>query len=200
MFNQEDRGLTLQAGYNLRHPCRFLRPGAGHGFIQQQQTGLCRQCQPQFKQPPFPMRQIGCLDRAALSQPDPCQHRHCRLPQPVIGCGRPDHPEGIILPRYHRHRGVVCGREIHQNRGDLKRPANPLADTLMRRQPGDILTLQQDAPTIRGKTAVNLADKRGLARAVRPDEGVDFPRLNRQVNRTGRHQRTKGFLQPLQFQ
>src|SRR3546814_5164846 len=66
---------------------------------------------------------------------------------------------------------------------ELKRAAELPAEDLMRRQAGDVLVVQEDAPGIRLKEAGDNIEQGRLASAVGADQAGDraFPHLDRAV-------------------
>ena len=76
--------------------------------------------------------------------------------------------------RLHRQRDVVERGEIEEQRGDLERAGEPAQAALPRRQRRDVLAGEPDAAGLRGKLAGQLPDQRGLAGAVRADDGVQL--------------------------
>src|SRR5438477_12975972 len=61
----------------------------------------------------------------------------------------------------------------------------------MRRQSGDVLSEETDAPRCRQKIAGDAIEQRCLAGAVRTEHGAALARLNREVDRIQRNQRTE---------
>ena len=76
--------------------------------------------------------------------------------------------------RLHGERDVVQRGEIEEQRGDLERARQPELATAPARQRRDIAAVEANAPGVGHDLAGELADQRGLAGAVRADDGVQF--------------------------
>src|SRR6185312_1521390 len=76
--------------------------------------------------------------------------------------------------RLHRERDVVEHREVEKERGDLERAGEPEMAAPPRRQARDVGAGEADAAGIGRQLAAELGDERGLAGAVRADDGVQF--------------------------
>src|SRR4029077_5254765 len=85
-------------------------------------------------------------------------------------------PEAERMPgvRLDRERDIVERGEIGKQRRDLKRARQPKRAAAIDRKRRDISAVEMDAARVGRKLAGKLADQRGLARAVRPDDGVQL--------------------------
>ena len=73
-----------------------------------------------------------------------------------------------------RERDIVGGGEIGEQRGDLERARQAQRAAPPRRQARDVAAGELMRAAMRHEMAGELADQRGLAGAVRPDDGMDF--------------------------
>ena len=87
--------------------------------------------------------------------------------------------------RLHRERHVVERGEIVEQRGDLERAREPELAAPVDRQRGDVVAGEADAAGVRRDLAGELADQRGLAGAVRADDGVQLARRHRERDAVG---------------
>jgi hypothetical protein len=80
-------------------------------------------------------------------------------------------------------RDIVRGREIRQQRRDLERARQAKGAAPPCRQAGDVPAGEANGAGIRQHLPGELADQRGLAGAVRPDDRMQFARcdIQRQV-------------------
>ena len=76
--------------------------------------------------------------------------------------------------RLHGERNIVERGEIVEQRSDLERAREPELAAPVDRQGGDVMAVEADAAGIRRDLAGQFADQRGLAGAVRADDGVQF--------------------------
>src|SRR6202167_398415 len=68
---------------------------------------------------------------------------------------------------------VLQHGELGEDAGDLKGPADPVLEDLVRLGVGDVLAPQADLARVGGLVARDHVEQRGLARAVRADQAVD---------------------------
>src|SRR6516165_12541062 len=80
--------------------------------------------------------------------------------------------KGVTGMGLHGERHVVEDGEIEEQRGDLERAGEAELAAAVGRQGGHVAAFETDAPGIGGDLAGELADQRGLAGAVRADDGV----------------------------
>jgi hypothetical protein len=97
--------------------------------------------------------------------------------------------------RLHGKRHVVERAEVAIDAGDLERAREALARALRRRQAGDVLAREADVPRVGPQVARELADERGLACAVRPDDGVRLALAHLEAHAVGGGKRAEGLAQ-----
>ncbi len=78
----------------------------------------------------------------------------------------------VTRMRLHGERHVVEDGKIEEQRGDLERSSQAELAAAVGGQRRHVAAFEMDAPGVGGDLAGELADQRGLARAVRPDDGV----------------------------
>ncbi len=93
--------------------------------------------------------------------------------------------------RLHRQRHIVERGEIEKQRGDLERTREPERAAPMHRQRGDVATVKADRARVWCNLAGELSDQRGLAGAVRADDGMQLARRNGERDAVGGHNATE---------
>ena len=76
--------------------------------------------------------------------------------------------------RLHGERDIVEHREIEEQRGDLERAREAEMAAAPRRHARDVGVAEMNAAGIGDQRAAELGDERGLAGAVRADDGVQL--------------------------
>ena len=84
----------------------------------------------------------------------------------------------MALPRLHGERDIVERAVLDQQFGDLERTRDSPPHARGRRQAPDVVPVEMNVAGIGLYLAHELADERGLARAVGADERVDFARAH----------------------
>ena len=133
------------------------------------------------------MRQRAGRHIGAAAQAGQFQRRAGGLPQRRRRVRRPPEAEAVAAPRLHRHGHVLQRGEGLEHRGDLVRARQPAPHAPFDGHAGHVHAVQQHPAAVRPQLAAQLADQRGLARAVGADHGVQLarPHLQRQVVRDG---------------
>ena len=90
----------------------------------------------------------------------------------LLAAHRAPERQARAAARLHGKRKVVERRQRLEQPGDLVRAHQAAGDPLVRRQPGDVLALEQDPAAVRQQRARQLVDQAGLAGAVRAEQGV----------------------------
>src|SRR5205814_1712434 len=85
-------------------------------------------------------------------------------------------------PRLEGERDMLDGAQLLEEAGDLERARNPALRDLMRTQSSDIDAEEKDSTARRHEEAGQEVEEARLARAVRPNEGVDLPLAQSQVH------------------
>ncbi len=124
------------------------------------------------------MAQLRDGRAGAVAEPYPLQRGARRLAQLWLLAGVGPEAEGVAGMRLRRQRDIVGGGEVGQQRGDLERTRQPEPAAAVGRQPGDVLAGEANGAGMRQQLPGELADQRGLAGAVRPDDGVQFAAAN----------------------
>ena len=133
------------------------------------------------------MRQRAGRHIGAAAQAGQFQRRAGRFPQRRRRARRPPEAEAVAAPRLHRHGHVLQRGEGLEHRGDLVRARQPAPHAPFDGHAGHVHAVQQHPAAVRPQLAAELADQRGLARAVGADHGVQLarPHLQRQIVRDG---------------
>src|SRR4051794_26944224 len=75
-------------------------------------------------------------------------------------------------------RDIVGGGEVEQQRGDLERARKAERAAAIRRQESNVAAAERNAAGVRREMPGELTDQRGLASAVRADDGVQLARCD----------------------
>ena len=123
-----------------------------------------------------PWLRLATSDVGAAGEADARERRARRLAQLGLAARVAPEAEGVAGMRLHRERDVVERGEIEEQRGDLERAREPELAAAVGRQRGDVVAVETDAAGVGRDLAGELADQRGLAGAVRADDGVQLAR------------------------
>src|SRR5262249_10055007 len=110
------------------------------------------------------------------------------LAQRGLGARRPPEPEapsGVRLPGQGH---VVEGREVPEDARHLTRARQPAPGAMRRAESRDVLVGEANRARIGGEVARELADERGLARAVGADDRVRLAGRHVEVDAVARQQ------------
>ena len=92
---------------------------------------------------------------------------------------------------------VVEHGEIPEERGDLEGAGEAQSGAGVRRQPGDILAEEKNAPRRRRQCPADQVEERGLARGVRADQGTPLARIDGQIYRIDGGEAPEALGEPL---
>ncbi len=177
------------------HARRFGDAQSGHRLVEQQQLRFGGERDRELELALLAMAQFGRpARRRAGSSPTRVERGARRVAQlPFLARIAPE-TEGVTVMGLRRQRDIVERGEIGQQRGDLERARQPERAAPIGRQPGDVPAGEVDGAGIRQQLPGELADQRGLAGAVRPDDGVQFARARHRARdcRSRRCRRTGG--------
>ena len=178
----------------------FLCVHAGCRLVEQQQGGLRRECAGELQPPLLTECKIGrqfiALVRKIekLQRPVDLRPRAARAAQPAR--------EKMLTALF---AGILCNPEILPN-GQLseqayilERSRDPRGHAHMRRQMGDIVTIEDDAACGRWKQTAYEIDDRALARAVGTNEAEDFAARHGQIDAIDRANAAKMLGKSLQI-
>ena len=161
---------------------RFLRSHAGQRLIEQQQLGPGRQRQGDVELALRAVRQgasgpvenIVEADRPRQGERAVVQCRFRRAPAQAAEAGT-----GL---RLHGQQQIVEHRVLAEHAGDLEAARQAVPHAPVRRQGGQFDAVQRQAASVQRQQAGDQIDQRGLARAIRTDQRMDFARLDREVD------------------
>ena len=139
VLDQQDGQLTAQAFQQGHHVLGFVWPHAGHRLIEQQQLGLCGQCQAQLQLALFAVRQRAGNRVHTRTQSNPLGQR-CGLGVTLaLSAGRRPKPEAAAAAGLHRECDVVHHGQALEDAGNLVRTDQTDARALVHGHGGDIL-------------------------------------------------------------
>ena len=147
---------------------------AGHRLVKQQQLRFGRECDGKFELALFAVAEFGHRHVGAFREPYPRQRRLRRVAEWLLLARAGPEAEGMPVMGLGCERNVVGSRKVRQQTGDLERARQPEPAALIGRQPGDVAAGKMNRAGIRHQLPGQLADQRGLAGAVRADDGVQF--------------------------
>ena len=124
-----------------------------------------------------------------VAEPDARERGARRLAQFGLAARIAPEVERVAGVRLHGERDIVERGEIGKQRGDLERAREPELAAPVDRQRGDVVAGEADAAGIGRDLAGELADQRGLAGAVRPDDRMQL--AGRHVERDRRRRRPR---------
>ena len=114
---------------------------------------------------------------ARACQSDGGERGHGRLAQGRVAPRVSPEAERVAGMRLHRERDIVERGEIGKQRGDLERARQPEPAPAIGGKRGDVAAVEADAAAFGCNLAGQQPDQRGLAGAVRADDGVEFAAL-----------------------
>ena len=139
-------------------------------------------------------------DVRTLGQTDIGERRHRRIVQGGLRRSPAEHAKARARARLHRQRDILERRKAGKDRAHLKRSRQAELRARMRGQGGDVAPGELDDPRIRSDEPGNLIDQRGLAGAVRPDDGMQLARHDVERQVVGDDERAERLAQPFQVQ
>ena len=110
----------------------------------------------------------------AVGEADAGERGACGRAQLGLAARVAPEAEGVAGMGLDGESDVVQRREVEEQRGDLERAGEPERAAPPGRQGRDVPAGEDDAAGVRGDLAGELADQRGLAGAVRADDGVQL--------------------------
>src|SRR5215472_14927478 len=128
------------------------------------------------------MAEIGGDDVGAAGKPYTRERRTGGRAQLRFAARVAPEAKRVTRMRLHGERHVVEDGKIEEQRGDLERPRQTKLAAAVGGQRRHVAAFETDAPGVSGDLAGELADQRGLARAVRPDDGVKLALRNSERN------------------
>ena len=133
-----------------------------------------------------PWLRLATTRIGAVGEADARERRARRLAQLALAARVAPEAEGVAGVRLHGERHVVERREVEEQRGDLERAREPEAGCAARpAAPVMSLAGEADAAGVGRDLAGQLADQRGLAGAVRADDGVQLAARHRERDVVG---------------
>ncbi|MNQ47149.1 hypothetical protein D3C85_609840 [compost metagenome] len=201
MFNQQHGGAPPHGFDQFGQADGLVGPHARHGLVQQQHAGPGGQRQGKLHLALLAVRQGagGSPQQAGVDGAFPGQLARLLIQR---GLGRPRLPEAEAAARVGldgQHQ-VVQHAGLFEDIGDLVGPRQPGRHALVRIHAGNVAPSHGQRARIGGQRAGQQVNQRGLARAVRPDQGVDLARVQGQRHIVGGHQRAEPAHQPAGLQ
>ncbi len=196
MLYEQETSLAAQVEQEFDHALAFVRTHAGHGFVQQQQSGPGRQRNTHFKLTLLTMRHAAGVVIEPVAEPYPGSDggRFVVTPQ-FAACG-PKKAETGAVAGLDRQCYVVEHRQPSEYAGDLVGSDQPSVHAIMHRHSGDISSLEQDHTLVRRKFTRELTDERRLAGSVRTNQCVDLAWTHNDFGMIGGDQSAKSLHQP----
>ena len=165
----------------LRDAVDVLMPHARRRLVEQQHFRIERQRGGDLERA---LAAIGQFDRQPVGkrgQTDIGDQFHRPLVELVEHGGRAPEIQRAAAQALQRDAHVFQDRHVREHGGDLERAHQPKPGHFGWLQGGDVAAVENDAPARRAEELGQHIETRGLAGAVRTDQGMDGPALNAQV-------------------
>jgi hypothetical protein len=133
------------------------------------------------------MAEPGHQHIGTMGETDPVERGMRGIAQALLLARIGEEAERGAGMRLRRERDIVGGGEIEQQRGDLERACQAQRAAAIGRQIGDVAPRQRYGAGMRLQMPGELADQRGLASAVRADDGVQLACRNVERDVVGRN-------------
>ena len=183
VLDQENSDAAFEFAQHRHHARRLVRAHAGHRLVEQQEPRPRGERHGDLELALLAVAEPVDAHSGARAEPDAFERGLRRSAQAVVAPRVIPETERVTGMRLHRERDIVERGEIAEQRSDLERARQPEVAVAIGRQCGDIAAIEADSAAVRGDLAGQQADQRGLAGAVRADDGVEF--AARDVERDG---------------
>ena len=176
MFDQEDRHLAIQPLQKFGHLRRLARRQPGGRLIEQENVGIAGQPQYDLELALLAVREMAHLDVLAIDERGALQQMVRLVIDVAIRRQEPPHHEFRRAPAFDGQQNIVEDRESRKQACDLEGARHAKRGAPMARPRGDILAEQQHLSGTRREYPGDQIEQRGLASAVRPDNGLTVTR------------------------
>ncbi|MGY4600191.1 hypothetical protein ACVWXL_007937 [Bradyrhizobium sp. GM22.5] len=191
------RDLLAQLLEQLHHALGFGDAESRHRLVEQQKFRLACQRNRQLDLATLAMAEPGHQDIGTMDETDAIERGMRGIAQALLLACIGEEAERGAGMRLRRERDIVGGGEIEQQRGDLERTCQAQRAAAIGRQIGDVAPRQRDAAGMRLQMPCELADQRGLAGAVRADDGVQLACRNVERDVVRRNDAAEAAHQPV---
>ena len=174
VLDQQDRLLPLQFVQERDHAGGFVRSHAGHRLIEQEHPRRCGQRHRDLELPVLAMAEICADDIGATFKPDPSERSPRRPAQFRLSARRLPEAERVARMSLDRQCDIVEHGEVEKQGGDLKRARETERASPVRRQVGNVASIEEYSPLLGADFAGKLADQGRLAGAVWADDSVQL--------------------------
>ena len=167
----------LQFAQRLHHAGRLVRPEPRHRLVEQQHPRLGGQRHRKLDLAVLAVAHAGDHGVGAMADADALERRARGLAQ-LGSSARASRQKWNEWPAWACTASATFSQrgEVRKQRRDLERAREPEQAAVIDRQRGDVLSVEHDAAGVRDDLAGELADQRGLAGAVRADDGLQLAR------------------------
>ena len=146
---------------------------AGGGLVEAEQLGLGGQCDGDLEIALLAVREVGPQFVFLVAEAHRLEHRAGPLDDIAVGAMVAEEAPGVMAGLDGDAHVLEDGRP-GQDVGDLVRAGDGLARDAVGSQPGDVLAVEDDAPSRRAEHSGEAVEEGRLAGAVGPDDGPDL--------------------------
>src|SRR5439155_13455329 len=195
VLHEHDGPTGAHARDELDRPPDVLSAHSRGRLVQQEELRLERERQCELERPLLTVRKMPDRLSSGAGEPDLLEQRsRVRVKAPERRLIAPE-TKTQARPRLERERDVLDGAQLLEEAGDLERARNAALRDLMRTQSGGVNAEEHDPTARRHEETGQKVEEARLARAVRPNQGVDPPLAQSQVHAVHRFEAGEVLLQ-----
>ena len=176
MLDQKDRQVGIERAEEFRHLGGFARRKAGGRLVQQQDLGVAGETEHDLELPLLAVREVADLGVLAVQERRLFQQVMRLVVDVAIRGEESPHHELRRAHALDRQQHVVEDRQPREQAGDLEGACHPERGAPVARPAGDVLAEQEHLSGRGGKDSGDQIEQRGLAGAVRSDDGLAVAR------------------------
>ena len=181
------RGVLLELRDQIEHDRHLVDAHSGGRLVEHEDLRLERDHQRDLELALVAMRQRRRSAVAPMRERDALEHRVRARDQVGALHPRPQHVVVHAGSGLHGEAHVLGDRKARKQIGELECAAEPGSRTRGRREPRDVLPVEQDLTRARGKLPGDQVEIGGLAGAVRPDDRGQLAGPERATHRIDGH-------------
>ena len=182
---------------NFGHLDRLARRQAGRRLVQQQDLRIARQPEHDLELALFAVRKIANFGVRAIHEAGLLEQPMRLVVDVAVRRQEPPHHELRRPQPLDREQNIVEHRQAREQAGDLERPRHAERGAAVALPGGDVAAEQQHLARARRKYAGDQVEQRGLAGAVRADDGLAVARHDLERHVTHRMKPAEAFRQSL---
>ena len=180
VLDQQDREFRIELHQELGHLGGFARRQAGGRLVKQQDLRIAGEAEHDFELALLAVRQVADFGVLAVEEVRLFEQMMGLVVDVLVRRQEAPHHEFRRPQALDRQQHVVEHGEFRKQAGDLERARHAERGAPVARPVGDILAEQQDLPGRHRIDAGDQIEQRGLAGAVRADDGLAVARHDAQ--------------------